>query len=299
MLAVSTPALGEPGVGVLNAAIGGGILIGSASAIGLAARSRLSPFFILGLVGWGVPIVFIGLLPHPAIAVALLVVLGSANAVLDIAGYTLLQGTVPDTVRAGVLGVLEGLVGAGVAIGGIVGAVLVGQLGLHAALIVTGAVLPVLAVVLWRPLSRLDDQLIVPVSQARLLRGVPMFAPLSLAVTERLAGALVPVRFNGSEQIVREGEDGDAFFLIVEGQVEVTQAGRRLRMMGPGESFGEIALLRGVPRTATVRAASEVQVYRLGCADFLSAITGNAYSATAGDRVVDERIQGPPMITPA
>ncbi|MGI8534135.1 MAG: cyclic nucleotide-binding domain-containing protein, partial [Candidatus Limnocylindrales bacterium] len=84
-----------------------------------------------------------------------------------------------------------------------------------------------------------------------------------------------------------------------EGQVEVTQAGRRLRMMGPGESFGEIALLRGVPRTATVRAASEVQVYRLGCADFLSAITGNAYSATAGDRVVDERIQGPPMITPA
>lgn len=293
VVAISTPGLGEPGVGVLNAAMGAGVLMGALASFGLAGRSRLSPAFALALVGWGTPILLIGVSPAPALTVVLLIVLGFSNAVLDISGYTLLQGTVPDSVRASVLGVMEGLVGLTVAFGGLAGATLVEQLGVQPALIVTGAILPLLAVIGSRRLSRIDDELVVPRSQARLLRGVAMFAPLSLAVIERLAGALASVRFPKQTDIVREGEEGDAFFLIIDGTSDVTQAGRPLRTLGPGDSFGEIALVRGVPRTATVRTSTETELYRLACTDFLAAITGNRFSVSAAERVIDERLKGP------
>lgn len=293
VLAISTPGLGEPGVGVLNAALGAGGLIGAVAAIGLAGQERLGTFFALGLVGWGVPIVLIGLWPGAVTAVALLILLGVSNAVLDVAGYTLLQGTVPDKVRAGVLGVMEGLVGAGVALGGVVGAVLVGQLSVGPALILTGVILPLVALLLWRRLRRADDELLVPRPLAGLLRGIPMFAPLSLAVLEQLAAGLRPVRFEPGHEIVRQGDTGHAFFIIVAGRCEVTQDGRPLGHMDAGDSFGEIALIRGVPRTATVRAGTIVEACRLGRADFLAAVTGDPYSASAAARVVDERTLGP------
>jgi MFS family permease len=290
--AVSTLGLGRAGVGTLNAAIGAGGLLGAMLAFGLVGRRRLAPTFALGLVGWGVPILFIGLFPQPVLAVVLLAALGISNAVLDVSGFTLLQGTIPDRVRAAVLGVFEGLIGLTVAIGGVVASALVDRFGVQSALVVTGALLPALAVLLWPRLSRLDDQLIVPEAQLRLLQGVPMFEPLSLAVMEQLAGSLVPVRFPAGADIIREGDPGDAFYVIVQGTAQVSQRGQDRRTLGPGGSFGEIALIREVPRTATVRATTDVEAYRLGASDFLAAVTGNPYSASVATRVVEDLSAG-------
>lgn len=290
--AVSTLGLGRAGVGALNAAIGAGGLVGAMLAFGLVGRRRLAPTFALGLVGWGVPIVLIGLFPQPVLAVVLLAALGISNAALDVSGFTLLQGTVPDRARAAVLGVFEGLIGLTVAIGGVVASALVDRFDVQGALVVTGALLPALALVLWPRLSRLDDQLIVPDAQLRLLQGVPMFEPLSLAVMEQLAGALVPVRFEAGDEIIREGEPGDAFYVIVRGTTQVSQQGRDRRVLGPGGSFGEIALIREVPRTATVRATTDVEAYRLGGSDFLAAVTGNPYSTSVATRVIDDLSAG-------
>jgi len=290
--AVSTLGLGRAGVGTLNAAIGAGGLLGAMLAFGLVGRRRLAPTFALGLVGWGVPILFIGLFPQPVLAVVLLAALGISNAVLDVSGFTLLQGTIPDRVRAAVLGVFEGLIGLTVAIGGVVASALVDRFGVQSALVVTGALLPALAVLLWPRLSRLDDQLIVPEAQLRLLQGVPMFEPLSLAVMEQLAGALVHVRFPAGADIIREDDPGDAFYVIVQGTTQVSQRGQDRRTLGPGGSFGEIALIREVPRTATVRATTDVEAYRLGASDFLAAVTGNPYSASVATRVVEDLSAG-------
>ena len=257
VLAVSTLGLGPPGVGTLNAAIGAGGLVGAVLAMGLVGRSRLSPAFALGLVGWGLPIVVIGLLPSPIVAISMLAVLGVSNAFLDVAGFTLLQGTVPDRVRASVLGVLEGWLGLWVAIGGVAGSIVVERLGVETALIVAGAILPVLAVVLWPRLARLEDQLIVPEARLNLLRGVPMFAPLSLAVLEQLAAGMTEVDVPAGTEIIHEGDVGDAFYVLAEGTTEVIGAGQHRAVLGPGDSFGEIALIRGVPRTATVIATTE------------------------------------------
>jgi MFS family permease len=292
LAAVSTLGLGPAGVGTLNAAIGAGGLVGALLAFGLVGRRRLAPTFALALVGWGVPILLIGLFPQPVLAVMLLAALGIGNAVLDVSGFTLLQGTIPDAVRAAVLGVFEGLIGLTVAIGGLVASALVDRFGVQAALVVTGAILPTLVLVVWPRLSRLDDQLIVPEAQLNLLRGVPIFEPLSLAVMEQLAGGLVPVRFPAGSEIIREGDPGDAFYVIVQGTTQVSQQGQDRRVLGPGGSCGEIALIRGVPRTATVRATTDVEAYRLGGSDFLAAVTGNPYSASVATRVVEDLSAG-------
>ena len=104
--------LGDPGVGLLNAAIGLGGIVGSVGTILLVGRHRLALVFLLALVVWGLPISVMGLVPLAWVAVAAMVVVGLANAVLDVAGFTTLQRIIPNDVRASVLGVFEGNVAA-------------------------------------------------------------------------------------------------------------------------------------------------------------------------------------------
>lgn len=286
---ISTLGLGAPGVGELNAAIGVGSLIGGIFALGLVGRPRLSPSLALGLIGRGLPILLIGIFMDPFAAIVLLLICGISNSFVDTSAFTLLQGTVPDRVRAGVLGVLEAAIGLTVAAGEISAPFLLERVGVETTFIIAGAILPIVTIGLWPWLRRLDDQLIVPREQLRLLQGVPMFEPLSLAVMEQLASGLQEVAYPGGAEIIRQGDPGDAFYVLVDGTVEVTRDGAHLADLQAGQSFGEVALISGQPRNATVRAADDCRAYRLECAPFLSAVTGNPYSQSAADRVATER----------
>ena len=287
--AIATLGLGSPGVGTLNAAIGVGSLIGGIFALGLVGSPRLAPSLALGLIGRGLPILLIGIFMDPFAAIVLLLICGLSNSFVDTSAFTLLQGTVPDRVRAGVLGVLEAAIGLTVAAGEISAPFLLERVGVETTFIIAGAILPVVTIGLWPWLRRLDDQLIVPREQLRLLQGVPMFEPLSLAVMERLASGLREVAYPRGSEIIRQGDPGDAFYVLVDGTVEVTRDGTHLADLGAGQSFGEVALISGQPRNATVSAADDCRAYRLECAPFLSAVTGNPYSQTAANRVAAER----------
>ena len=287
--AIATLGMGSPGVGTLNAAIGAGSVIGGIFALGLVGRPRLAPSLGLGLVGRGLPILLIGIFMDPFAAIVLLAICGISNSIVDTSAFTLLQGTVPDRVRAGVLGVLEAAIGLTVAAGEITAPVLLERVGVETTFIIAGAILPVVTVGLWPWLRQIDDQLIPPREQLRHLHGVPMFEPLSLAVLEQLAGGLKEVAYPEGTQIIRQGDPGDAFYLLIDGEVRVTRDGAHIADMGAGASFGEVALISGEPRNATVTAAEPCRAYRLEPAAFLSAVTGNAYSQSAANRVAIER----------
>jgi len=290
VLALETLDLGDAGVGYLNSASGVGGLIGAVVVGALLGRARLASDFGGGIVVWGLPLILIGIWPEPEVALVALGVVGAANTVVDVAGDTLLQRAVPEEVLARVFGVLESVTLISVAAGSLLAPIVIDVSGTQTALIVTGALLPVCAALSWRRLRAIDDEAAVPTRELELLRGLPMFAPLPPPTLEYLAGRLHPVAVAGAETIFHEGDPGDLFYVIADGRVQVLVGGRPARELGTGDYFGEIALLREVPRTATVTALTDVELYALDGDQFVAAVTGHAESAAAADSVVSTRL---------
>ena len=288
--AVELLGLGEEGVGWLTSAIGAGGLIGAASATVWMAGRRLGPMFSVALAAWGLPIAVIGAIPVAWLAIGLLAVVGFANAALDVAGMTLIQRCVPNAKRGRVFGAMEGFGALTVAIGSLVAAPLVNVIGLSWALVVAGSILPILAVVSAAAVRRADGAAVVPRRQLDLLRRDPLFAPLSLVVLEQLAHGMTVERVAAGKTLVAQGEAGDAYWLIAEGSAEVVRDGQTLRLLGPGDGFGEIALLEDRPRTASVVATGAVELQRLPRETFLDAVGGTPASARAADRLVTDRL---------
>ena len=280
--------LGEAGVGLLTSADGVGGLVGAAAALILVGRRRIASSFGFGLVLWGLPIAVIGAWPTPAAALVLLALVGIGNTVADVAGLTLLQRAVPEVVLARVFGVLESVVLGSIALGAVVAPVLVAALGVQGALLAIGAFLPILTALLWRPLRALDTE--TAPAGLELLRSQPIFAALPGAVLERLASSLIPVSVTTGSEIFRQGDRGDLFYLVGRGEVEVLVEGRPATRLGAGEGFGEIALLRDVPRTATVVATRDGELLALERNEFIPAVTGHAASAEAADAIIAVRL---------
>ncbi len=273
--------MGDSGVGLLNAAIGFGGLVGALGALGLTGGPRLTRVFAIALAAWGLPLMLIGAWPVAALAVIALFATGVSNAVLDVSGFTLVQRGVRNEDRVTMFGVMEGLFGFGLLAGSLVGPALVALLGARGSLLVAGAILPVLALLTWRPISHRMRR--APLSEERLalLRSNPLFAPLPLTALDRLAESLVPVSFAPGDALMREREHGERYLLIEKGEVDVSVDGTSVARCGPGEGVGEIALLRGVPRTATVVAQTPVEAYAIDAPTFLSAVSGPSAAAAA------------------
>lgn len=282
--------LGESGVGYLHSAIGAGGFIGAMVALSVVLRLNLSGPLGWSLAAWGVPIVVVGLVPQPVVALLMMAVIGAANAVLDVSAFTLLQRNIPNRVRGRVFSVLEAVVALTIGVGSLIAPLLVELLGLRGALIATGALLPALAILSRSGVRAAEAAAIVPVAQMELIRGVPMFAPLPLTVIEQLAQGLVPTAFDEGHTVIQQGEAGDCWYVIVDGSVEVVHDGRPVARLGRGDNFGEIALLRNVPRTASVVAQAPVTAYRLDRSTFLAAVTGDSLSVQAADSLVGERL---------
>jgi MFS family permease len=282
--------LGPSGVGFLNSAVGVGALAGMLVVLTLVGTSRLAGVFGLGILLWGVPLVLLGIWPSIAAALVLLGILGVGNTLVDVAGLTLLQRAAPDDVRARVFGVLESVFLGTIAIGAILAPLLISALGARGALIAAGGGLSVLVLLFWRPLSALDAVAAVPASELALLRSIPIFAPLPPVTLEQLASHLSRVRVPAGQVVFRRGDPGDLFYAIGGGEVAVALDGRPPVTLGRGAYFGEIALLRDMPRTATVTARTEVELYALERDVFIAAVTGHAPSAEAADAVIATRL---------
>jgi MFS family permease len=281
---------GRAGVGFLNSAVGIGGLLGALAAAALVGRRRLAADFGLGIFIWGVPIALVAVWPNQVFALVLLGIVGIGNTLVDVSGMTLMQRAAPDDVLARVFGVLESLLLLTVGLGALVAPLLVNWLGDRGALIVAGALLPILVVPAWPRLTAIDEAARVPEERLDLLRGNAIFAPLPSSTLEQLADQLTERRAAAGEQIIRQGERGDLFYVIEEGTVEVSVDGRPPRELGRGESFGEIALLRDVPRTATVTARTDVVLYALDRGAFIPAVTGSGPSLSAAEGVIGMRL---------
>jgi MFS family permease len=281
--------MGESGVGLLTAAIGLGGLVGSVVALSLVGR-RLAGPFALALVLWGLPIAAIAVWPKPATALIFLAVLGLGNSLFDVTVYTLFQRIVPDAVLMRVLGAMFGLAMAAVGLGSILLPPLIDAVGTRPALAATGAFLPVIVVALLSRILRLDRAATAPKRELSLLRNLQIFAPLSVAATEHLAGSMVPLAVPAGTPIIREGEEGNRFYVIATGEFEVSREGHPVATLGPNGFFGEIALLRGTERTATVTAVTESEVYAIESPEFLAAVTGHSLSHTSAAQLMEGRL---------
>lgn len=281
--------LGDAGLGLLSAAVGVGGVAGIAASAALTGRPRLAPAFAVGMVLWGLPLVLLGLAPVTVVAVVALAIVGVGNTLVDVSGMTLLQRAAPESVIGRVFGLLDTLILASVALGSVVAGVLLAVVGVEAALVATGALLPVLIALRWGAVLTVDARMVSPEDLA-LLRAVDVFAPLGPVELERLAEALEPVRAAAGEAIFRQGEAGEAFYLIVSGTVEVAVDGVGVREQGPGSYFGEIALLRDSPRTATVTARDDLELRMLRREPFLATVAGHGGSAAAAEATAVRRL---------
>ena len=289
VLALDLLELDQSWVGILTAALGVGGLIGASSASWLAGRSLTAPFLI-GLAIWGAPIAVIGLEPSALLALGALVVVGFGDAVLDVSGYTLLQRIVPDAVLARVFGVHNAITLATVGIGSLAAPAVIAGLGARGALIASGLALPVVAALLATRVRALDRAAPPPRAKLALVRGVPMFARLSVAATEQMASRLLTVDVPAGATLMRRGDAGDRFYILAEGAVELERDGRLITVDQPGDYLGEIALVRDVPRTTTVTASVDSRFYALERGDFLDAVSGHSSGLAAADAVVTERL---------
>lgn len=278
---------GGGAVGYMTAAIGVGGLFGALGATTLRS-GRLAGSFALSLVFWGLPLILIAPRPYLATVLVLLAVVGAANSVEDVAGFTLLQRTIADEALTRVFGLVWGLAMGGVALGSLAAPALVRLLGPRPAFLLVGSILPLLTLTAYRRIAGLD-RTIAPTEEIELIERVPMFAPLSIAATERLATKLTLVSIAAGECVIRAGDPGDRFYIVADGEFDVA-AGDRHTQAHAGDYFGEIALLRDVPRTATVTATVASRLYALERDNFLAAVTGHSAASSAGHAVVDARL---------
>jgi MFS family permease len=284
--AIRTLGLGSSGVGFLYSFFSGGAVVGSFVSIFLIGRS-LEAGIVVGALAWGLPMIAVGIWPNAVVACALFALGGAGDTVATVAAVTLLQRVLPREVLSRSLGAL-GFVFTGI---GVVGSVLaplvVGAVGARGALLVFGAIVPLGAVPAGAWL-RAAARAAPPALD--LLREVPILAPLPPAVLEQLADVAEEVRIAPHGVVFRAGDEGDRFYVVGSGEVEISIDGRVLAREPRGGSFGEIALLRELPRTATATAPSGAQLYAIRREDLLAALTGHTPALEAADALVSGRL---------
>jgi len=282
--------MSAPGVGVLTAAVGAGAVAGSLGASMLVSGRRLATLEGLGVALWGLPLALSGALPYEPTVLALMCTIGVGNALVDIGLYTLPARLVPEELLARVFGGKESLTALSVALGALVAPPMIDLLGVRGALAVLGLLAPSLAALAWRRLRAIDRSIAHRDAEIAVLQRVGMLRPLPMPAIEILAVRAGRARFAAGQEVFHQGDHGDRFYVIEDGEADVIGDGHIVRTMGPGEGFGEIALLRGTVRTTTVRARTPVALYTLDRRHFLSAVGGYQSSVHEADVLMEARL---------
>jgi CRP-like cAMP-binding protein/predicted MFS family arabinose efflux permease len=284
---------GDPGVGVLNAAVGAGGVLGSIVAFGLVRRGGLAAWFGVGIALYGAPLAAIGVVPEQATAIVLLGLVGVGNALIDVGGFTVLARLADETVLARMFAGFEAILTLGVAAGGLLTPLIIELLGVRAALVAVGLMAPLAVVASLPALRGLDARMRVRDVDIEIMRGIRMLGALPAATIEQLASGLRHAEFAPRHTLFEQGERGECFYVVESGRAEVIRDGRVVATLGRGGCFGEIALLRDQPRTATVRASADahLRVSVLQRSAYLTAVTGYPAAAAAGEELVTSRLK--------
>jgi MFS family permease len=288
--AIDLLALDESWAGFLYAAFGLGGIAGAATTVLLIGRRRMTPALAASGGVFGLPISAIGVVASPLAAPLLFAASGAGYSVVTVAGRTLLQRIAPEAALARVFGILEGLSMFALAIGSVLAGVLIATVGAAWALVLGGLLVPAVLVSAWVRLRALDRDARAPDPEAlALLRALPMFAPLSALTIDRILAELERVQVPPGRELIRQGDHGDRYYVIASGRVQIIRDGVAVREQGAGEGFGEIALIRDVPRTASVVALTAVELITIERERFLEAITGHPQSHASAEAVAAAR----------
>ena len=290
VLAVDVLDRGQGWVGYLSMAYGVGGVFAGLAGLALVGRRRLLTPILGGVVLIGAALGLIALSTTAAATLVLLAVVGGGRALFNLATRTLLQRAVPAEVVGRVFGVAEALAMAGLAVGSVLVPLLVAVGGTVTSVLGTAAILPLVALVGGRALLAVDAAAKVPIVEIALLRSLRIFRALPAPALEGLARSMEPVGLAAGEVLIREGDQGDRFYAVADGRLQVTIGGAPVASNIRGDGIGEIALLYGVPRTATVTATSPATVFALSREDFLNAVAGHTPTARAAAAAADERL---------
>jgi MFS family permease len=290
VLAVDVLHLGNAGVGYLDAAFGIGGILGGVAAAGLTGSSRLALAFAAGVLLWGIGIALVGIVDATAAVIVLLAAVGVGNTVVDVAAVTLIQRSAPEQVLGRVFGVIESILLAAIGVGSIIAPLAISAVGVQPTIVTIGLLLPVAVLLTFRRMTRLDELSDEARRRVELLQAVPIFTPLAPAVLEQLAASLESVAIAAGAPAVREGDVGDRFYVVESGRLSVTTSAAQAGAIETGGFFGEIALLRATPRTATVTAITDCRLLALDGELFIAAVTGEAQSREAADLIMSQRL---------
>jgi MFS family permease len=280
----------ESTIGYVAAIAGLGSVLGAGATSLLMGRERLATVYVLAGALFAGAVALIGLDPGPVAILACVVAAGVGWAFVYVEALTLAQRLAGDDVMSRVFGIMEATMMASQALGALLVAVLIATVGVMSAIVVSGLAFGVVVALAAPTLIRADRLVPSRVRQLRALRAVPTFGPLSAPVLERLATGATTISVDAGRRIITEGEIGDRFYVILSGEVDIATAAGVHRTEGPGDSFGEIALLRDIPRTATVTAVGPTELLAVDRAPFIEALTGQPRSQALADAESNRRL---------
>jgi MFS family permease len=279
---VATERLGmsASGVGVLGAAVGvGGLIVAPFTARLGGGPSAGMLLAVSGLL-LGVPMALLAVITNPVVAIAVLLVEGMGMIVFEVMFITLLQRATPEDALARVFGLQDSVTAVAQLLGSLAAPILVAVVALEGSLWIAGGTMVVASVLLAGPLNAMstradaERQRYAPVTER--LRRLGIFGDASQAALERLARSAVERWVSAGTAVFHEGDQPDDLFIIVSGEAAVTRAGvGEVSRLTTDEWFGEIGLVRGAPRNATVSAVGDLEVLAIPGAVFLDALTLN------------------------
>lgn len=275
--------IGEAGYGYLNAALGVGAFAALLVSGRLALRDDAMRILIGSVLLTAVPFAVLALRPASPLAAVLMAFAGAGSVITEVVALTLLQRAAPVEVMARIAGMFDGLVVSAVFVGSLVAPALA-LAGLPIALVVTGAIVPLVTVAAGRRLLRLGS--LVPTVDDELvgqLAGFPMFHGVSRLVLQSVAASARVETVEAGTTVIQAGAEPDDFFVLRSGGAVVLSAGEEkpLAVVHPGDGFGEIGLLAGIPRTATVRTTEPSVLARIDGATFVQVVNASPLSAAA------------------
>jgi MFS family permease len=289
LLAVRTLSAGSAGVGYLDAVLSVGTVVGGLVVLTRVGKGRLGQDMAIGVLGWAVPLLVMAVEPSLTVVLLALAVVGLADPWVNLGLETIPQRLAPERLISRVYAAVEGALVGAMALGAAVTPLLIHLLGFRGALVAVGGASAAYALGAFPRMRRLDQRLAVP-AHLELVSSVSLFAALPPGTREELARSAEEVRVPAGRPVVREGEEARRFFVIVSGEVQVTLQGKALRTESAGDFFGEIGVLRGLPRTATVTALTDVELLAFDAAEFTAAVTGTSEAHTAALAVVSRRL---------